>query len=217
MEARVFRLTEKLQKKDVKHEKNMSEVLENATNNYKKLEDEHFKNINIMKETEVRAQTEETKRAKAEAEIAEIREKMRKLESECILSIRKAQEEGMAKGKKLGKEGAMEEVKAQFQMVYNSGFRHGWKSALSKTEQAETSDLCLCANTPLPYPKAGLKNSDDEVDEEEEEEEEEVQGEEDWIQKSSLPEPIEKATDAPEPVDKAADAPELPPSSWYQF
>ena len=213
MEARVFRLTEKQQKKDAEHEKNMTEVLESATNNYKKLEDEHFKNINIMKETKEQVQTEETKRAKAEAEIAEIREKMRKLESECILSIRKAQEEGMAKGKKLGKEGAMEEVKAQFQMVYNSGFRHGWKSALSKTEQPETSDLCLCANTPLPYPKAGLKNSDDEVDEEEEEEEEEVQGEEDRIQKSSLPEPIEKATDAPEPVDKAADAPELPPSS----
>ena len=58
-------------------------------------------------------------------------------------------------------------------MVYNSGFRHGWKSALNKTEQPETSDLFLRADTPLPYPDAGLKNSDDEGDEEDEEEQEE--------------------------------------------
>ena len=112
MEVRVFRLTEKLQKKDAKHEKNMSEVLENATNNYKKLEDEHFKNINIMKETEVRARTEETKRAKAKAEIADIKEKMKKLKVECLLSIGKAHKEGLVKGKELEKERAMEEVKA---------------------------------------------------------------------------------------------------------
>ncbi len=116
MEARVFRLTEKLQKKDVEHEKSMSEVLEVAANNYKTLEDEHFKNITIMKEAEERARTEEAKRAQMEAEITEIREKMRKLESECILSIGKAQEEGieegMAKGKELGKERAMDKVKA---------------------------------------------------------------------------------------------------------
>lgn len=58
MEAKVFRLTEKLQKKDAEHEKSMSEVLEVAANNYKTLEDEHFKNINIMKEAEERAWTE---------------------------------------------------------------------------------------------------------------------------------------------------------------
>jgi hypothetical protein len=77
MEARVFRLTEKLQKKDAEHEKSMSEVLESAANNYKKLEDEHFKNINIMKEAEERARTEEAKRAQMEAEITEMREKMK--------------------------------------------------------------------------------------------------------------------------------------------
>ncbi len=116
MEARVFRLTEKLQKKDAEHKKRMSEVLELAANNYKTLEDEHFKNINIMKEAEERAWTEEAKQAQMEAEITEIREKMRKLEYECILSIGKAQEEGieegMAKRKELGKERAMDEVKS---------------------------------------------------------------------------------------------------------
>uniref|UniRef100_A0A2N9HBU1 Uncharacterized protein n=1 Tax=Fagus sylvatica TaxID=28930 RepID=A0A2N9HBU1_FAGSY len=131
MEAKVFRLTEKLQKKDAEHEKRMSEVLELAANNYKTLEDEHFKNINIMKEAEEQAWTEEAKQAQMEAEITEIREKMRKLD----------------------------------------GFKHGWKSALSKTEQPETSDLFLHANTPIPYPEAGLKDFRDEADEEDNEDE----------------------------------------------
>jgi hypothetical protein len=161
MEARVFRLIEKLLKKDAEHEKNMSKVLENAANNYKKLEEEHFKNLNIMKETEERARTEEAKRVQMEAELTGMREKMKKLEFECLLLIGKAHEdgmeEGMAKGKKLGKEGAIDEVKAQFQMVYNSGFRHEWKSALSKTEQSETSDLFLRANTLSHTPRQGSK------------------------------------------------------------
>ena len=89
MEARFFRLTEKLQKKDVEHEKNMSEVLENAANNYKRLEDEHFKNVNIMKEAEEPTRTEEAKRVQMEVELNGMREKMAKLESECLLSIRK--------------------------------------------------------------------------------------------------------------------------------
>ena len=75
----------------------------------------------------------------------------------------------------------MGEVKAQFQMVYNSGFRHGWKSAMKKTEQLETSDLFLRTNTPLLYPEVGLKDSEDEADEEDKEEEgtKEGQGEPD--------------------------------------
>ncbi len=40
----------------------MSEVLESVADNYKKLEDEHFKNVNIMKEVEERARVEEEKR-----------------------------------------------------------------------------------------------------------------------------------------------------------
>ena len=114
MEARVFRLTKKLQKKDAKHEKSMSEVLESAADNYKKLEDEHFKNIKIMKEAEERAQAEEENRIQMEAELTGMQEKMKKLESECVLSISKAHkegmEEGLEKGKHLGKEGAMGEV-----------------------------------------------------------------------------------------------------------
>ena len=114
MEARVYRLIEKLQKSEVEHEKAMSEVLKVAADNYKKLEDEHFRNVSTMKETKERVRTEETKRAKAEAEVAEMQEKMKELQSECVLSLGKAHkegmEEGLEKGKHLGKEGAMGEV-----------------------------------------------------------------------------------------------------------
>jgi hypothetical protein len=180
MEARVFNMTEELQNKGAKHEKSMAKVLESAASNYKALEEEHFKNLNTMKEGEERAQTEAAKRAQMEREMAEMREKVRKLESECIQAIRKAREEGKeegkAEGKELGKEEAMGEVKAQFQMVYNSRFRHGWKSTMKKIEQPETSDLFLRTNTPLLYPEVGLKDSEDEADEEDKEEEETKEG-----------------------------------------
>ncbi len=41
MEARVYRLTEKLQKSEAEHEKSMSEMLKVAGENYKKLEEEN--------------------------------------------------------------------------------------------------------------------------------------------------------------------------------
>ena len=159
-----------------KHEKSMAEVLESTASNYKALEEEHFRNLNTMKEAEERVKTEAAKQAQMEREMAEMREKVRKLESECIQAIGLAREEGKekgkAEGKELGKEEAMGGVKAQFQLVYNSGFRHEWKSALNKTEQPETFELFLCTNTPLPYPEAGLKDSEDKVNEEDDEDEE---------------------------------------------
>ena len=84
MEARVFNMAEELQNKDTKHEQNIAKVLENAAFNYKALEEEHFKNLNTMKEAEEWAQTETAKRAQMEGEMAEMRKKVRKLESECI-------------------------------------------------------------------------------------------------------------------------------------
>ena len=104
--------------------------------------------------------------------MAEMQEKVRKLESECIQAIGKAREEG--------KEEVIGEVKAQFQLVYNNGFRHGWKSALNQTKVPKTSDLFLRANTPLPYLEAGLKDFEDEAGDEgddDDEEDEEEQGE----------------------------------------
>uniref|UniRef100_A0A2N9IKE0 Uncharacterized protein n=1 Tax=Fagus sylvatica TaxID=28930 RepID=A0A2N9IKE0_FAGSY len=72
---------------------------------------------------------------------------------------------------KTEKEEIMGEVKAQFQTVYNSGFRDGWKSALNMIEVPKTSERFLQANTPLPYPNARLKDTDVEANEEDEEEE----------------------------------------------
>ena len=110
----------------------------------------------------------------------ELREKVRKLESECLASLKKSIEDGKVQGriegKKLGYEGAMVEARTQFRMVYNTSFRKGWKSALTKTEQPETSELFLRSNTPIPYPKEGLKDSDNEAQEEGEEEEEDDDG-----------------------------------------
>jgi hypothetical protein len=182
MESRVLKMTDELQRKSA---------------DYKKLEDQHFININMMKEAETLARaeadsrkkaealarTEEENRKKAEVELAELREKVRKLESECIASIEKAIEDGKVQGRvegeKSGYEGAMEEARTQFRMVYNTGFRKGWKSALTKTEQPETSELFLRSNTPIPYPEEGIQDSDNEVPEAGGEEEADDEDEED--------------------------------------
>ena len=152
MESRVLRLTEELQKKAA---------------DYKKLEDQHFRNVTLMKEAEERARTEQENRERLEKELAKQDAKVRKLESECVASIEKAIEDGKAErrveGKKLGFDGAMEEARTQFRMVYNTGFRNGWKFALTKTEQPETSELFLRSNTPIPFPEEGLKDSDNEA------------------------------------------------------
>uniref|UniRef100_A0A2N9ILX6 Uncharacterized protein n=1 Tax=Fagus sylvatica TaxID=28930 RepID=A0A2N9ILX6_FAGSY len=101
-------------------------------------------------------------------------------EHERVMSetLRAADENHKKLEDELSRNEAIEEVKTHLQKVYNSGFRHGWKSALIKTEQPEVSELFLRANTPLPYPDAGLKDSDDEEDEGEGEEEEEEEEEE---------------------------------------
>ena len=118
MESRVLKITDELQKKNA---------------DYKKLEQQHFININLMKGAEDLARAEAENRKKAEAELTELREKVRKLESECLANLGKAREErlveGKIEGKKLGHEAAMEEARTQFRMVFNTGFRRGWKSA----------------------------------------------------------------------------------------
>ena len=88
----------------------------------------------------------------------------------------------------------MDEARTQFWMVYNSGFKQGWKSALNKTEQPELSELFLCSNTPIPYPEEGLKDSDDEAEEEDKEDDGEGEAERgpDRVQEDSQPAPIEK-------------------------
>jgi hypothetical protein len=86
-----------------------------------------------MKEVEERARTEAEQKAKMEAKVIQLLEKVRNLEAECIQSIGKAQEDG--------KQEVMGEVKAQLQEVFNDGFRVGWKSALRKADVPDSSDL----------------------------------------------------------------------------
>jgi flagellar biosynthesis/type III secretory pathway protein FliH len=71
-----------------------------------------------MKEAEEQARAEVENRKKMEVELTELKEKVQKLESECIASIGQARiegkEEGKAEGKALGYEAAMEEARTQF-------------------------------------------------------------------------------------------------------
>ena len=183
----------------------MTDELQKKSADYKRLEEQHFININSMKVAEDMARAEAESRKKAKAELTTLREKVMKLESECIANLGKAREEGLVEGKiegkKLGHEAAMEEARTQFRMVFNTGFRQGWKSALNKTEQPETSELFLRSNTPLPYPEEGLNQSEDEAEEEGEEEEddedEEGGGAPGNAVESSHPVRTEKTEDAP--------------------
>jgi hypothetical protein len=171
----------------------ITDDLQKKSADYKRLEDQHFININLMKGAEDRARAEAESRKKAEVELTELREKVRKVESECLATLGKAREEGLVYN-------TMEEARTQFRMFYNTGFRQGWKSALTISEQPETSELFLRSNTPNPYPEEGRWNSEDEAEEEgeeEEEDEEEGGGAPGNVTEGSQPAPTEGAEDAP--------------------
>ena len=71
----------------------------------------------------------------------------------------------------------MDQVRTDFPGVFNRGFRDGWKSALKKAKVLRTSKWFLRERTPLPYPEAGLRDSDTEK-EDDDEDDEESEGEE---------------------------------------
>jgi vacuolar-type H+-ATPase subunit I/STV1 len=98
MESRVFDLEKILKGKDEEHAKSMVEVVESAIADYTKLEQEHHNMINKMKDAEERARIEADLKAKFEAEVVELKEKVRLLEAECIQSISLTWEEGKQVG-----------------------------------------------------------------------------------------------------------------------
>ena len=115
-----------------------------------------------------------------------------KLEAECIQSIGEAREEG----KKESKLEVLTEVKAELQGVFNRGFWDGWKLALKKAKVPSSSDWFLRDKTPLPFPEAGLKNSNVE----DEDKAEEVGGEQDNAPGLSTPAPENNVPDPSGPA-----------------
>ena len=155
---------------EAEHNQAMFDVLANAVKNYGDLEKKHFETVNQMKDAKERARTESEQRAKIEVELNLLQDKVKNLEAECVRSIGEAWEEGKREGKVEGKHEVLEDIKNQIQGVYNRSFRDGWKVALKKVKTPLNSDLLLRKNTPLPYPDAGLRESNKEDDEDEEDE-----------------------------------------------
>ena len=199
MESRLHDVEQILKVKDDNHTKAMAEVLENATTNYAVLEKKHHKIINLIKDAKEKARTEAELKAKMEAEVVELKEKVRLLEAECIKSIGLAWEEG----KQAGQQELMDQVRTDFQGVFNRGFRDGCKSALKKAKVPRFSRWFLKDKTPLPYPEVGLRDSDAK-DEDDEDENEEVGGEQGTGPSTPVPEdppaPPEGVTDPPVPL-----------------
>ena len=120
-----------------------------------------------MKDAEEKVSTESELKVKIEVEL---QEKIKLLEAECVKSIGEAREEGKKEGKQEGKQEVLAEVREELWAVFNRGFQDGWKLALRKAAISYTSELFLRDNTPIPYPDAGLKESDKEDEGEEDEE-----------------------------------------------
>ena len=195
MESQVFDLEKILKGKDEEHAKSMVEVVESAIADYAKLEQEHHNTINKMKDAEERARIEADLKVKFEAKVVELKEKVRLIEAECIQSISLTWEEG----KQAGQQELLDQVKTDFQGVFNRGFWDGWKSALKNADVPSSSEMYSQDNTPLPLPDAGLRASDNEDEDEEVEENEqtkEAETEQD-LAKDSVP---PKATDPPTPA-----------------
>ena len=108
MESWIYDLDKIITDKDDDHAKAMADVVEESTANYKKLEKEHHDTINKMKDAEEKAKAEAELRSKSEAEVVDLKEKVRLLEAECVKSISLAQEEGLQEGKQVGQQEVLE-------------------------------------------------------------------------------------------------------------
>ena len=96
-EARIAGLHQTMKDKEAEHERTVSDVMANAADNHGKLEKQLSEATSLVKSAEEKAKNEVEQRAKAEAELVELKKKVELLESECIRSIEEARIEGKPK------------------------------------------------------------------------------------------------------------------------
>uniref|UniRef100_A0A2N9H8Q0 non-specific serine/threonine protein kinase n=2 Tax=Fagus sylvatica TaxID=28930 RepID=A0A2N9H8Q0_FAGSY len=97
----------------------------------------------------------------------------------AIHNMKEAEEQARTEAEqkaKMAAEVAELQEKVKLQGVFNRGFRDGWKLALKRANVPSFSEMYLRDNTPLPYPEASLKETDDEGEDEEEDDETEEAG-----------------------------------------
>ena len=122
-EERIVGLLQTMKEKDAEHKKVVSDVMATAAENYGKLEKRLQEAVDKLKDAEEKMRSESEQRAKAEAELVPLQNRIQLLESECCQSIEKARIDGIREGKAVGEQKILDEVKDQLELVYNRSFR----------------------------------------------------------------------------------------------